>query len=35
VPVRGRGDGVTITVIGLAPDGSRGPAVSASARRKT
>jgi hypothetical protein len=35
VPVRGRGDGVTITVIGLAPDGSRGPAASASARRKT
>jgi hypothetical protein len=35
VPVIGFRDGVTVTVTGLGADGSRGPAVSASARRKT
>lgn len=34
VPVIGFGDGVRVTVIGLAADGSRGPAVTASARKK-
>jgi hypothetical protein len=34
VPVIGFHDGITVTVIGLAEDGSRGPAVKASARQK-
>ena len=33
VPAIGFGDGITVTVIGLAEDGSRGPAVKASARQ--
>ena len=33
VPVIGFRDGITVTVIGLGPDGSRGPAVKASARQ--
>ena len=33
VPVIGFGDGITVTVVGLAEDGSRGPAVKASARQ--
>lgn len=35
LPVIGFRDGVTVTVIGLGPDGARGPAVSATARRAT
>ena len=35
VPVLGYRDGVTVTIIGLAADGRRGPAVSAKLRRKT
>ncbi len=34
VPVIGFGDGITVTVSGVAADGSRGPAVKASARQK-
>jgi hypothetical protein len=34
VPAVGFRDGVTITVLGVAPDGSHGPAVSARARRR-
>jgi hypothetical protein len=33
VPVIGFGDGITVTVVGLGEDGSRGPAVKASARQ--
>jgi hypothetical protein len=35
VPVIGFRDGIAVTVTGLGADGSRGPAVKASARRKT
>ncbi len=35
VPVIGFRDGITVTVVGLAADGSRGPSVKAKVRRKT
>ena len=35
MPVLGFKDGVTVSVIGMAADGKRGPAVSAKAKRKT